>query len=328
MHERRAGRLRRQDRDEADEIAREAGPQSCGDAAGVDQRARLDAKYAAVVLAVHVHSPHQGADHFHVFGPRAADFDGAVGDRADHRPAPGFDVIAPQRPLRAAQLGASLNRDGRAPAALDAGAHVAQELAQLHDVRLARRMTNLRAPGRGRRGEERGLGAGHRCFLEVVRSGLQAVRRLQRVSGRFGDAHAHVPQRIEMCTDAAARWEIAARRRDDGAAAARQERPHQQDRPAKAADQRAVGLVFRHFLAADPQRGRADAVHLGAEIEEQAAHHLDVRDARHVREHTRLLGQQAGRNQRERRVLVAFDVETAVQAMTAFDDQGGHFVRD
>ena len=326
VHERRSGRLRRQHGHEADEIARESGPQSRRDAAGVDQRARLDTKYAAVVLAVHVHALQHGAHDFHVFGPRSAHLNRAVGDGADDGPTPGLDVVAPERSLRALQVGATVHGDGRASNALDAGAHRAKKLAELHDMRLARGVTDLRAARCGGRRQERGLGARDRRFVEVIRRRLETVWRLQRVSGCLGDAHAHVPQRVKMRPDAAARREIAAGRRDDGAASTSQERPHQQHRPAKAPDQRPIGLVLCHLLAADAQRRRSDAVDLCAHIEEKSAHHLDIRDARHVGEDARLIGQQARRNQRQRGVLVAFDVETAVQAMTAFDDQGRHKV--
>ncbi len=61
---------------------------------------------------------------------------------------------------------------------------------------------------------------------------------------------------------------------------ARQQRPEQQHRAAQPADQGAVGLVRAHLPAADGQRRAADALDLGAEIEQQTRHHVDVHDAR------------------------------------------------
>ena len=61
-----------------------------------------------------------------------------------------------------------------------------------------------------------------------------------------------------------------------------------------------------------------------AEIDEQARHHLDVADARHVGEHALLVGEQARRDERQRRVLVAADDDAPGQRPAAFDEQCGH----
>ena len=211
------------------------------------------------------------------------------------------------------------------PSPRDADAHAAQELAELDDVRLAGGVSNLRHARRRGRGEQRGFRSGHRRFVEIDRRRLQAVRR-PRDDGRSpGCTRAPIAISASRCVlMRAPRRKIAARRRDDGAAAARQQRPHQQHRAAQASDQRAVGLVLGDVGAADAQRGAADAFDLGAEIEQQPRHHLDVGDARHVGERAPLVGQQARRHQRQRRVLVAFDVDAAFDAAAAFNHQCGH----
>ena len=104
---------------------------------------------------------------------------------------------------------------------------------------------------------------------------------------------------------------VAARRRHDRAPAARQQRPQQQHRAAQPADQRAIGLVLGDVRAANAQRRAADAFDVGAEVEQQPRHHLDVGDAGHVVQRAPLVGQQARGNQRQRRVLVALDVHAA-----------------
>ena len=86
VDQRRAVGLRRQHRDQADQVARKSRPQAGRDAAGADQLRRLDAEHVAVLLAVDVHLREDRRDHFHVDRPRAADVDVAAGDRADHRP--------------------------------------------------------------------------------------------------------------------------------------------------------------------------------------------------------------------------------------------------
>ena len=60
---------------------------------------------------------------------------------------------------------------------------------------------------------------------------------------------------------------------------------------------------------------------IGAEVEKEACHDLDVADARYVFEDAFLFGEEARRNQRQRRVLVAFDLNTAAEALAAFDEQ-------
>src|SRR5213082_2456003 len=57
---------------------------------------------------------------------------------------------------------------------------------------------------------------------------------------------------------------------------------------------------------------------LGAEVEEQPRHHLDVADSRHVGEDTSVGRQETGGEQRQSGVLVAFDVDRSGQPLTAF----------
>ena len=111
------------------------------------------------------------------------------------------------------------------------------------------------------------------------------------------------------------------------AAGPREQRPEQQHRPAQPADQRAVGRMRAHARRADAQRGAADAVDLGAEVEQQARHHLDVADARHVGQHALVFGEQARRQQRQRGVLVALDGHAALEPVAAFDQQCRHELR-
>ena len=103
-----------------------------------------------------------------------------------------------------------------------------------------------------------------------------------------------------------------------------QQRTEEQHRSPQAAHQRGVRLVLDDLSTAHVECGRADALDLRAEIDEQLRHDLDIADARHVREHAFFRRQQAGREQRQRRVLVPFHMDTARQAVTAFNQQRGH----
>ena len=53
--------------------------------------------------ALDVHPLENRGDDFDVFFPRAVDRNLAAGDRRDHRPAPGLDVVAAEPMLRAVQ---------------------------------------------------------------------------------------------------------------------------------------------------------------------------------------------------------------------------------
>ena len=124
-----------------------------------------------------------------------------------------------------------------------------------------------------------------------------------------------------MRRDRAARGKITTRRRDVRAPCPREQRPQQQHRPAQAADERAVGRIRLCILRPNAERRRADAVHFGTEIQQQSRHHLDVADARHVGEHAFVFGQQAGREQRQRGVLVPLDRDAAAETVAAFNEQ-------
>ena len=108
--------------------------------------------------------------------PRDLDF--TAGDRRDHRPAAGLDVVAAQR-VRAPRsvLGGPRCESCDVPAPSMCDAHRRQELAQLHDVRLAwRRCESRSRPCAGAAASKRGLRAGHRRLGQIERRAGQAVR--------------------------------------------------------------------------------------------------------------------------------------------------------
>jgi hypothetical protein len=111
-----------------------------------------------------------------------------------------------------------------------------------------------------------------------------------------------------MRTDGAARRKVAPRRCQARPALAGQQRTEQQDRPAQAADQRAVRLVLDDVRAAHPKRAAADALHFGADVEQQPRHHFHIADARDVVQDALVGCQQAGGEQGQGSVLVALDL--------------------
>ena len=115
---------------------------------------------------------------------------------------------------------------------------------------------------------------------------MQPVRRFEDVVRAVDVARAHRLQRVEVRRDRASRREVAAGRRDvrlarAAPAAARAAAPTRAARPTSVRS----GACVVSSRRPHPQRGRADALHLGTDVEQQARHHLDVADARHVGEH-------------------------------------------
>jgi hypothetical protein len=223
-----------------------------------------------------------------------------------------------------AELSATVNLDGGRTGAADADTELLEKPAQLHDVRLAGRMADLRAT-RGCGGRQQGgFGAGNRRFVQVDGGRFETVRTLEQVSVCLQDPRAHRRERFDVGGDRPACRKVAAGRGELRTAAPREERTQQENRPAEAAHHRPIGLVLQHVGAPHAQRRGADAVHLGAEVHEQLRHHLDVTDARHVAEHALLGREQAGREQRQRGVLVAFDGDLAGQSLAAFNQESRH----
>ena len=106
--------------------------------------------------------------------------------------------------------------------------------------------------------------------------------------------------------DAAAADDVAAGRRHRDLAAAREQRAGQQDRGADAAAERAVERRLRDELGADLEVVLRRPLDACAEIGDQLAHHLDVADARDVRQPDGAIGQQRRGDDGQGGVLVAF----------------------
>ena len=71
----------------------------------------------------------------------------------------------------------------------------------------------------------------------------------------------------------------------------------------------------------DTERRTANAVNLGSQILQQPSHDLYIADAWNVRQDALVLGQQAGREQRERRILVSLHGHASPQPVSAFNQE-------
>ena len=260
-------------------------------------------------VEVEPHLLEHGGDRLEIARVRAGDFDLAAGDGADDAPGGGLDVVAAQRVRRAAERSRRLQPDRRRADPLDARAHARQELAQLDDVRLARRVADLRRAARLRRREQRGFGAGHRRFQQIDRRAAQPLGRFQLVPlRRLDDARAHRAHRAAGASRSSAAPES---RRRAARSSTRPVRPI--SAPISSTDPRSRPTsrgsgsndeMSRHVIRSVVVPGALDG---GAERPQQIDHHVDVADARDVPQLAGFPRQQARGDQRQRGVLVAAD---------------------
>ena len=259
-------------------------------------------------------------DHLEVARARAGDLDLAAGDRGDHRPAAGLDVVAGQacawrRPAApAARRGSSSSRRPRCPT--PSACRNSQSSTTCGSIAAWR--ISLR-PAAAAAAEQRGLGAGDRRLVEIDRGAVQPVGRAPARAPARRAARAHRAQRLEVRGDRAPRGKIAAGRRQPRRAAARQQRPEQQHRAAQPPDQRRIGLVGHDPRAPDAQRRGAASFDLAPRpIRRSSSTSTSRMRGTFVSTHC-WSRQQAGGEQRQRRVLVAFDVDPPRQRASAFN---------
>ena len=128
---------------------------------------------------------------------RAGDFDVASRDRRNHSPASRLDVVAIETVLGAAEPRRRLRRASSTSRPLRSRRPSRAETGRARRRAAPWRRDGFGSPFRGCRGEERGLGAGHRCFVEIERRAARARRRLERVA-RLVELHgAHRRERLQ-----------------------------------------------------------------------------------------------------------------------------------
>jgi len=150
------------------------------------------------------------------------------------------------------------------------------------------------------------------------------------------DLGAHLFQRLEMQIDRAGADGAAAGQRHLGFAAAGQQRAQHQHRGAHLAHQiiggrgvgDGLGVELEHAARMPPVGGLAVQDHLDTVLSQQVGHGGDVGQMRQIGEIERLVGQQAGRHQRQRRVLGATDGDGALERRTADDSDLIHGYSD
>ena len=136
------------------------------------------------------------------------------------------------------------------------------------------------------------------------------------------DRRAELLERVQVRVDAAAADHVAARRRRDRAAEAREQRAGEQHRRADAPAELLVELRLRHVRGLDADVVVADPLDVDADVGHQVEHRLHVEDPRHVVKHDEAFGQNTRGQDRQRAVLVAGGADAAVERPRTFDHEG------
>ena len=244
-------------------------------------------------------------DDVEVLGPAAFEAElTARGHRGD-RVRAGLEVVRHHCVVGAAELRHAVNHEPLRPDALDAGAHLSEQPAEVLHVRLAGRVEDL-GPAFGAHGRQQDvLGAGDRGQVEDDAGAAQAIGMRDQLGGRLSDRRAHLAEPAEVLLDAAGADVVAARPRQSRAAEASEQRPQKQDGRAHP-----LAQVVRHARcgrAAGVDGDRALAVAFRADALEDLRHHVCVGDARHVLQVYGFLGQKSSRHLGQGRVLGTAD---------------------
>ncbi len=138
------------------------------------------------------------------------------------------------------------------------------------------------------------------------------------------DVRAEGAEGVEVRVEAAAADHVAAGRRQQRLAEAGEQRAGDEERGADALGQRRVHLGLGDLVGLERERVALAAVDVDAEVLEQHEQRLRVADPRHVVEHDLLVGEQAGGEERQGRVLVSGGDDGARERHPAFDDELFH----
>jgi hypothetical protein len=230
--------------------------------------------------------------------------------------------------------------DGERVAAdpLDPGPHGDQAAGQVGDLRLARRVDQHRGAAGQRGRHQQVLRGADRDGREHHLGAAQAMRRRgDDVALAELDLRPELGQGLQMQVDRSGADGAAARQRHPRPSAAGQQRPQYQQAGAHLAHQ-VVGRRGVADLAGDEvHQPAAVAVGAGeqaarrrlqvdrrAVLAQQARHRPDVGQVRQVAQAEAVFGQQAGRHQRQRRVLRPTDRDYAVEGSAPADADSVH----
>ena len=154
-----------------------------------------------------------------------------------------LDVVAADARAGSVERGDAANDDAVGPRALDVRPHRAEEVREVDDVRLARRVENDGLARRERGGHEDVLRRRHRGLVEEDPGAAEFASEREGFLSR-NRVRPQGAEALEMRVEAAVADGVAPRRRQDGATEPRQERPCEEEGCAD----------FRRQLGLDPRR--------------------------------------------------------------------------
>ena len=161
-----------------------------------------------------------------------------------------------------------------------------------------------------------------RLVEEDVRAAQAVCAHLVEVAGL--DVRAEVREAVDVRVEPSPPDDVASGRRGDHVAAAHEERAGQQERGSHLRAQLPVELCLPDLGGLDAHLVRAGPLDVGADVDEERQHRVDVADPRDVSQRHRLARQQAGGEDREHSVLVPGSRHVPVQGLPALDDEGLH----
>ena len=169
---------------------------------------------------------------------------------------------------------------------LDLRAERDEEAAEVLHVRLAGRVHQGGLALGERGGHDGVLGAHHARLVEkdVLADELVGAK-LEPAPDR--DLGAELLERVDVGVERPAADEVAAGRREQDVAVAREQRAGEQERAADAVGELLVDLGLRDAGGLDANLVLAEPLDVGAEVGEQREHRVDVADPRDVAQHAR-----------------------------------------
>ena len=288
-------------------------------------RAALHVQRNPVVAGFH-HAAgfHQLVQHgFHAGGVGAAQHHMALGDGGGHQEGAGFDAVWHHCVFGAVQALDAFDHQAVAADAADLGAHFHQALGQVGDFRLARGVfQNGDALGQGG-GHQQVFGAGDGDHVHHHARALELAARLD-VAMLDDNIRPHRRQALDVLIHRPAANRATARQRHTGLAKARQRRAQHQNRGAHGFHQ-----LIRRLQGVDVAGGEfvfVDIVghHPRAHALQQLLRGQHIAQLRHIGQPQGVGGQQAGAQNRQRRIFGARHGDVAVQRAIADNFQFFH----
>ena len=288
---------------------------------------RRDAQPVVAELDLDPQAAERRQDRDHVVRHDAVDGEVAVCDGCEADEAADLDVLGSDRPLPTGQPLDPVDAEDVRLDALDPGAERDQEAAEILHVRLTGSVPDRGFSGCDDSGHDRVLGRHHARLVEEDAGAAQPFRP-HLVAALDLDPRTQPLKRVDVWIEPAPPDHVAARRRHARAAEPCEQRAGEQERCPDPLRENRVDLVGRESPGIDLDLVRSRPVRVRARAADDREHRLDVANPRDVRERHRLVGEQAGGEDRQGAVLVPRGANTAAERVSALDDEGMRGRRD